>query len=164
ALTVVTGLLLFLNRSQAFLHGIWVLLLPVLIGLLAIDGELRAAGTIREYQRALLHLIALFTAAMVCHGELARTRPAAAHLTEFYLLISLGGVLGGLFNALLAPVLFHRIIEYPLIIAVACLLMPRFGVRTPGWFRQLDRGLAGLTGLIGFAWLLFFVGNASLTP
>jgi hypothetical protein len=62
---------------------------------------------------------------MVCHGELAKSRPAARHLTEFYLLISLGGVLGGLFNTLAAPVMFDRTVEYPLIMILACFLMPR---------------------------------------
>src|SRR5262249_31611502 len=60
----------------------------------------------------------------VCHGELARTRPGARHLTEFYLLMSLGGVLGGLFNALVAPVVFDRGLEYPIVLVLACLLMP----------------------------------------
>jgi hypothetical protein len=71
-----------------------------------------------------LHLLAFFVAAMVCHGELARMRPSARHLTEFYLLMSVGGVLGGAFNALAAPLLFSRALEYPLIIVLACLLCP----------------------------------------
>src|SRR5260370_39582899 len=61
---------------------------------------------------------------MVCHGELARSRPAAEKLTEFYLWLSLGGGLGGLLNAMLAPLLFTRVIEYPLAIVMACALSP----------------------------------------
>lgn len=72
-----------------------------------------------------LHLLGLFWLAMVCHGELARTRPPADRLTEFYLWLAVGGVLGGLFNALLAPLLFNSLAEYPLMIAVACLLRPK---------------------------------------
>jgi hypothetical protein len=53
---------------------------------------------------------------MVCHGELARMRPGASRLTEFYLLMSLGGVLGGLFASLLAPVVFDRVVEYPILL------------------------------------------------
>jgi spermidine synthase len=71
-----------------------------------------------------LHWLAFFATAMVCHGELANTRPSPVHLTEFYLWLSVGGVLGGLFNALLAPVIFNTLTEYPLMIAVACLLRP----------------------------------------
>ena len=61
---------------------------------------------------------------MVCHGELANDRPGTQHLTEFYLCLSVGGALGGLFNALLAPMLFNTIIEYPLMVVIACLQRP----------------------------------------
>ncbi len=65
----------------------------------------------------LLHLATFFVTAMVCHGELARHRPAARYLTEFYIWMSLGGVLGGMFNALVAPLVFPLVFEYPLVIA-----------------------------------------------
>ena len=68
------------------------------------------------------HLITFFIVAMVCHGEMARTRPDASHLTEFYFLMSLGGVLGGLFNSLVAPLAFSSVIEYPLMLVAACFL------------------------------------------
>ncbi|MBM4272978.1 MAG: hypothetical protein FJ134_00720 [Deltaproteobacteria bacterium] len=71
-----------------------------------------------------LHLMAFFLIAMVCHGELMQLRPAASHLTEFYLWISVGGVLGGMFNALAAPLLFRSLAEYPLMVAAACFLRP----------------------------------------
>ena len=72
----------------------------------------------------LIHLEAFFIAAMVCHGELAARRPAALHLTEFYLWMSVGGVLGGMFNALLAPVLFDSVLEYPMMVVLVALLRP----------------------------------------
>lgn len=72
-----------------------------------------------------LHLAAFFVASMICHGELARRRPAAGDLTGFYLCMSLGGVLGGLFNAIVAPLLFNSIYEYPIAIVLACLLVPK---------------------------------------
>jgi hypothetical protein len=71
-----------------------------------------------------LHLALFFVTAMVCHGELARRRPPAANLTEFYLYVSLGGVLGGIFDALVAPVIFPDIWEYPLLLALSCLVRP----------------------------------------
>jgi SAM-dependent methyltransferase len=71
-----------------------------------------------------LHLLAFFVTAMVCHGELAKTRPSTIYLTEFYLWLSVGGILGGLFNALFAPMVFDTLAEYPLVIALACLLRP----------------------------------------
>lgn len=72
----------------------------------------------------LIHLLVFFLTALVCHGELARSRPAARHVTEFYLWLSAGGVLGGAFNALLAPVIFTLPLEYPLMLALACSLRP----------------------------------------
>jgi len=69
-----------------------------------------------------LGLLVLFGLAMICHGEIARTRPATRHLTEFYLWISVGGVLGGIFNALVAPVLFRSVVELPLVLILAAAL------------------------------------------
>jgi hypothetical protein len=69
-----------------------------------------------------LHLAAFFVAALVCHSVLARDRPDAGDLTRFYLWVSLGGALGGAFTALLAPVLFDRVLEYPLVLVGAAYL------------------------------------------
>jgi hypothetical protein len=69
-----------------------------------------------------LHLVVFFLVGLVCHGELAADRPSPARLTLFYLLMSVGGVLGGLFNAVVAPLVFDSVVEYPLVMALACLL------------------------------------------
>jgi hypothetical protein len=74
-----------------------------------------------------LHLLTLFVAAMVFHGELVRRRPVVEHLTEFYLWMSVGGLLGGVFCSLIAPVVFNSILEYPLVLALGCLLIPASG-------------------------------------
>jgi hypothetical protein len=71
-----------------------------------------------------LHLLTLFLAAMVCHGELVRRRPAAERLTEFYFWMSAGGLLGGVFCVLIAPVLFNSVFEYPLVLVLGCFLLP----------------------------------------
>jgi hypothetical protein len=57
----------------------------------------------------------LFAGCMICHGELARLKPDPRHLTSFYLMISLGGALGGLFVAMGAPKFFHTYLELPLL-------------------------------------------------
>lgn len=72
----------------------------------------------------LVTLFGLFMAAMACHGLLAERRPHVSRLTEFYLLMSVGGVLGGAFNALLAPLLFDSILEYPIVLLLALLVLP----------------------------------------
>jgi hypothetical protein len=71
-----------------------------------------------------LHLLAFFGMALHLHTQLAARRPAATHLGEFYLWIGLGGALGGVFNALIAPVLFIRVHEYPFVLALALMLRP----------------------------------------
>lgn len=74
-----------------------------------------------------MHFVGLFIVAMVCHGELANDRPSVPHLTEFYLWISAGGVLGGIFNALLAPLIFPTVIEYPVTLLLACVMVSQSG-------------------------------------
>ncbi|MCK4492737.1 MAG: spermidine synthase, partial [Methylococcales bacterium] len=60
-----------------------------------------------------LHLLAFFMAIMVCHGELAKSRPHTQYLTSFYLIMSFGGMLGGMFNTFVAPFIFNAVYEYP---------------------------------------------------
>jgi len=64
--------------------------------------------------------------ALAFHGELARRRPDRRHLTEYYLWISAGGILGGLLNSFVAPVVFSDFWEYPLTLIVAAALLPAF--------------------------------------
>ena len=71
-----------------------------------------------------LHLVAFFFAALMCHQLLASRRPPPDRLTEFYLLMSLGGVVGGAFTALLAPVIFNMVWEYPLVLVLVGLARP----------------------------------------
>jgi hypothetical protein len=70
------------------------------------------------------HLMCFFLIAMACHGELARTRPAAEHLTGFYVALSFGGMIGGLFAGLVAPNVFNWIAEYPILLVFAALARP----------------------------------------
>lgn len=71
-----------------------------------------------------VHLGAFFLTALVCHQGLVRRRPETSRLTEFYLFLSLGGVVGGAFNAFVAPVVFNNVWEYPLVLALSCLARP----------------------------------------
>ncbi|MFL5297243.1 MAG: spermidine synthase [Phenylobacterium sp.] len=71
-----------------------------------------------------VHLAAFFLTALMCHQALVARRPAPGRLTEFYFWMSLGGVVGGSFNAFLAPVIFDNVWEYPLVLALSCLVRP----------------------------------------
>jgi hypothetical protein len=70
-------------------------------------------------------LAMLFVTAMVCHGRLVERRPPTRHLTEFYVWMSFGGILGSAFAALLAPLLFDRVIELAILCVAAAFLRPR---------------------------------------
>lgn len=79
-----------------------------------------------------IHILAFFFAALMCHQMLASRRPPPDRLTEFYLLLSVGGVVGGAFTALLAPVIFNMVWEYPLVLVLVGLARP--------WDRRRLRG------------------------
>ena len=109
-----------------------------------------------------IHLAAFFGTALMCHGELARTRPGTRYLTEFYLWISVGGVLGGAFNALLAPLIFDDIIEYRLVFVLAALLLP---ARQYLSFIPNPKVTAHAIGMIAVAliiWLVYHIGETNI--
>lgn len=71
-----------------------------------------------------LHLSFMTIATLICHARLYQRRPSSEHLTVFYLCMSFGGVLGGLFCGLVAPNVFNRVTEYPILILGALLCLP----------------------------------------
>jgi hypothetical protein len=97
-----------------------------------------------------INLAGFFVAAMVCHGELARDRPPARHLTSFYLLVATGGVAGGALVALVVPAVFDSVPEYPVALVAACLCLPWRKPRIPPgrYARYLDFVLPVAIGLI----------------
>ncbi len=97
----------------------------------------------------------LFAGCMVCHGEAARTRPPATHLTHFYLCVASGGALGGIFVSLIAPRIFPNYWEYPLgILSCAALLLFVVMRDASSWWHM---GRASLAAAM-------FAGVALLTP
>lgn len=99
-------------------------LTPIVIALMAVVLLTQARDPVVLI--VLVHVLGFFVLAWMCHKRLAEDRPDPKHLTEFYLLMSLGGVLGGIFNALIAPSVFDVVVEYPLMIAAACFMTPQF--------------------------------------
>lgn len=121
ALYLLTFILVFARRPPLS-HALLARCMPLVVLVLAL--ALLSEATKPMSVLIVLHLLGLFVVAMVCHGELARTRPAPRYLTAFYLWMSVGGVLGGLFNALIAPLVFSSVAEYPLVLVLACFLRP----------------------------------------
>ncbi len=121
SLYLLTWVLVF--QSRPLLPHKWMLMLQPLaiagaVMLLAFGGEQNLLLTLGGHQ------LCFFIIAMGCHGELARTRPAAKYLTGFYVALSFGGMAGGLFAGLVAPFTFSWIAEYPILIALAALCRP----------------------------------------
>jgi hypothetical protein len=110
-----------------------------------------------------LHVLVFAMMALVCHGALAADRPSASRLTEFYLWIAVGGMLGGLFNALVAPVVFVGIVEYPLVIVLACLSRPadKERVAATAWTRHIVFALVVGALAMGSVWLNNRLGSQS---
>ena len=140
-------------------HKWMCMLLPivVLVPMLTMSLSLTASW----WALMLGHLSALFVAAMVCHGELARDRPSVERLTEFYLLMSVGGAVGGLLNALVAPLVFTSVLEYPIGLLAACLLRPdaiNLIAHPSRWPRDLAWGAAALAAGLGAGWLADALG------
>ena len=93
--------------------------------LLVAGGFAFSGGTELPFFTATLGLALLFIVAVALHAEMYRRRPEPAHLTAFYLAMAVGGVLGGVFCAILAPTLFDWTYEHPLLIVAAALLVPQ---------------------------------------
>ena len=134
--------------------------MPLLVAALAVF--LTPVAGLSVWFAVVLHLSVFTAAAMACHGRLAAERPAPSLLTEFYFWVALGGLLGGVFNTLVAPMLFDSVIEYPLMILCASVVASP--IRT--WWRNLRvfDGLAplatfGLSVLILLAFDRFGVGG-----
>jgi hypothetical protein len=151
SLYLLTWVLVF--QSRPLLPHKWMLLLQPLaiagvVVLLAFGGEQNLLLTLGGHQ------LCFFVIAMACHGELARTRPAAKYLTGFYVALSFGGMVGGLFAGLIAPYAFSWVAEYPILLALAALCRPSDGnERLPLWSRWYWPFLAVLAvALIAPAW------------
>ncbi len=150
SLYLLTWVLVF--QSRPLLPHKWMLMLqPVaiagVIALLAVGGEQNLLLTLGGHQ------LCFFVIAMACHGELARTRPAARYLTGFYVALSFGGMVGGLFAGLFAPYAFSWVAEYPILLALAALCRPPGAERLARWSRWYWPFLAVLAvALIAPSW------------
>ena len=107
------------------------------------------------WQGIALNLAAFGITALYCHRRLAADRPDATQLTEFYLLLSLGGALGGMFNAFIIPAITNFRVEYHIILVFSLLLNP--AIRRPFSSLSLTGLVAGALGMVAYALISVFV-------
>jgi hypothetical protein len=149
SLYLLTWVLVFQSRPllpHAWMLGLQPLAIAGVMVLLAVGGEQNLLLTLGGHQ------LCFFIIAMACHGELARTRPAARYLTGFYVALSFGGMVGGLFAGLVAPFTFSWIAEYPILLALAALCRPAATREWRGGLGLWVVGLAAAAGLIAMSY------------
>jgi hypothetical protein len=127
ALYLLSFILAFSSRrasaAQVVLRAA-IIFLPVLLLLLVVGASQPLLPL------AAVHLLTLFLLSTALLTRLANVRPISEHLTEFYVWIALGGMTGGLFNSLGAPLLFDSVAEYPIALVAAAWLLPAVTSRT----------------------------------
>jgi SAM-dependent methyltransferase len=125
---------------------------------------------IMEMRHAIeLLVVSLFVCCMACHGELARLKPPPRGLTGFYVVVSLGGAMGGLFVGLAAPNFFRAYYEFPLGLGIAAAVLAAVNARElwrfPTWPRYSRYAAAALMAAMlgGYGWCLFHVMQSMAT-
>jgi hypothetical protein len=143
---LVTFVVVFARRGPGWQRH-WERMLP--LGAVVLAFAILSRATQPAWALVGLHIIVFLIAAMTCHGWLASDRPDTSGLTGFYLCLSFGGVLGGVFNAIVAPLIFRTAAEYPLIL-VAGLALWTLRTQVDGTVRDrvLDFGVPILVGLL----------------
>ena len=164
ALYLLTFVLVFRDQSLIsreallFLH-----LIALVIGLIALSFQ-----THDWFVLSATGVVVFFTTAMLAHRTLYEARPAPAYLTEFYLWMSFGGALGGMFTALVAPKLFSEIYEYPLLLALSMACRP--GALSLSQDRQKAKDelivlwLIAAAGILVIWWLPTLMGYMRVPP
>src|SRR4051794_33673750 len=147
ALYLATFVIVFSTRPilrHEWMVAIEPMFIVALVGVMVLE--------IRQYIFALLALnvATFFIITMVCHGELSCSRPAARYLTGFYMWMSAGGVIGGIFAGLIAPNIFSWVLEYPALIALAILCRPGLEMPTTARTRLLWLGAAAIVAIVAF--------------
>ncbi len=137
ALYLLTFILCF-DAEGWYRRGIFWILAPFALGGLAYLLSLGPADRPDVRIVIALFAVAFFLVTMVFHGELARRKPAPAHLTGYFLMISIGGAIGGVFVALLAPLVFPAMIEFHITLGLMTLLLGLLAYLEPGWGMRGD--------------------------
>lgn len=145
ALYLVTFIIAFSTLVPPWFRVVLGNVAPVMLLLLVFVLTSQATGNKMALTLS-IHIAAFFFAALMCHYELARDRPKdVSHLTQYFVWMSVGGMLGGMFNGLVAPIVFTYANEYPITIVVACGMVPVFAAAA----RPAGRLFPNLSGTVG---------------
>ena len=133
SLYLITFIIAF-DSPRWYMRWFWipalVLIIPKIFGMLEGHYILDDAELMEQI---IIYLGGMFLAVMVCHGEMVRLKPPTKHLTFFYLMVSLGGAIGGGFVTFIAPEIFSDFWEWPIGLVLALLLAGVSFVRKPGF-------------------------------
>lgn len=129
-LTLVVVFRSWSSQAHRIVANTMPLALLALVGIMVLLPESNLEGW-RFFAELGLHLGVFVLVAFLCHGELVQRRPDPSHLTIFYLAMSFGGMLGGVFASLIAPNVFSWVAEYPIMLVAAALCLPRDN--QPNW-------------------------------
>lgn len=151
------SLILCFDSDRWYNRNLW--FPSMLIGLGAMSYYLHPDNSNEEISKLVpIFVLGLFFACMACHGELAKRKPSPKYLTSFFLMLSVGGALGGLFVALFAPTFFKAYIELPIAMLLSVLLVGGVMFRDKWlnlreWFARIQLG-AALGVAAGIVYLL----------
>lgn len=123
AVFLATFIMVFRERPM-MPQRILLLVQPIVVGLTLLG--LSMSGNAGWAIGVVVGFVAFFVTTLVCHKELYDRRPGIQHLTAFYMWMSLGGVVGGIFAALIAPQIFNGIYEFPLLLLAGLAAHPAF--------------------------------------
>jgi hypothetical protein len=124
-------LILCFDAAHWYSRAVFHPLLPLSLALILLTPSIKLVHQIGSYS------FALFIVCMICHGELVRSKPSSRYLTSFYLMIAAGGAAGGVFVALIAPLLFTGFWEFQIAVCGCGLLLFLALYRDRGsWFYQ----------------------------
>jgi SAM-dependent methyltransferase len=162
AIYLITFMIAFARRfrlSLRFVSAIVPIVLLVVLPLVAVSRPVRSHML---WYVLGSHILVLFSGALLCHTALASRRPGTGQLTEFYFWVALGGALGGIFVAVIAPFVFSTVIEYPLLVAlIAFFRNTRHPEEKINWVDWIYPAFIGL--LVTGTWYLFTWANVDVT-
>jgi hypothetical protein len=148
--------ILCFDASRWYRRIVFLALLPFALGVTAYLMDKSPADLPNVRVPIAVFSVAFFVCCMVCHGELARLKPHPRYLTGFYLMLSIGGAIGGVFVALVAPAVFNSYYEFPISICFCGALALAVLFREQGW--PFRRDLLGWPAIAVFTLLALLIG------